>query len=205
MSDRRQEFESKLQAFIEADGEDARDRVEGDLWEIYGRDCAVFISDLSGFSRLTARYSIIHFLAMIQQCRQLLRPVITEGGGTLVKEAADNIYAIFPSASAAIDASIAMQRRLQKHNAPLHPDEQIGLCVGIGYGKVLVIEGVDFYGHELNLAFKLGEDTAEAGEILVTQGAMEQSGPERYRHERRTITVSGVTIPHASVVYDDRP
>jgi len=40
--------------------------------------------------------------------------------------------------------------------------------VGIGYGDVLRIGDADVFGAEVNAAAKLGEDTAVAGEILVT-------------------------------------
>ena len=34
-----------------------------------------------------------------------------------------------------------------------------------------MIDDDDFYGHELNLASKLGEDIAESGETLLTEAA----------------------------------
>lgn len=202
MSDAMERFEELLGEYLAATGDDARAAVRQKMWDIYGRRCAVFVSDLSGFSRLTERYSIVHFLALICQCRRLLVPVIEEGGGSPIKTPADNMYAIFPDAVAAIETSIAMQRRLRDYNQGRHVDEQIGLCVGVGYGEVLVIEKQDFFGHELNLAFKLGEDTAEPGEVLVTRAAIDAAGPGRFPHEERTVSLSGVTIPHVSVRYD---
>jgi class 3 adenylate cyclase len=202
MSDAMRQFEERLRGYLAAQGEEAREAVRQQMWEIYGQRCAVFVSDLSGFSRLTERYSIVHFLAMICECRRLLIPVIEAAGGSPIKTAADNMYAIFPDPATAIESSIAMQRRLRDYNRGRHEDEQIGLCVGVGYGDVLVIEKQDFFGHELNLAFKLGEDTAEPGEVLVTRAAMDAAGPERFPHEARSISISGVTIPHVSVRYD---
>jgi class 3 adenylate cyclase len=43
------------------------------------------------------------------------------------------------------------------------------LCVGLGYGHVLKIGDADVYGAEVNASSKLGEDTAKAWEILVTE------------------------------------
>ena len=42
------------------------------------------------------------------------------------------------------------------------------LCIGLGYGDMLRIGDADVFGAEVNAASKLGEDTAEAWEILVT-------------------------------------
>lgn len=42
------------------------------------------------------------------------------------------------------------------------------LCVGLGTGHVLRIGDRDIFGAEVNAASKLGEDTAKANDILVT-------------------------------------
>jgi len=44
------------------------------------------------------------------------------------------------------------------------------------FGRVLKIGDEDVYGHEVNLASKLGEDIARGGEILVTPGARAKIG-----------------------------
>ena len=51
-------------------------------------------------------------------------------------------------------------------------EEQVILCCCIGYGRILKIGDDDVFGHEVNLASKLGEDVAEANEILVTRAVM---------------------------------
>lgn len=195
-------FEDALREYGAEEDQAAREQQEARLWESYGQRCAVFISDLSGFSRLTEQYSIVHFLALIQRCRALLVPVIEAAGGALIKTTADNVYATFPTAEAAIEASIEGQRVLARDNAGRHPDWQIGLCVGVGYGEILVLSNQDFFGHQLNLAFKLGEDVASSGEVLVTSEALEAAGAGRYPHEARTVLCSGITIAHASVHYE---
>jgi class 3 adenylate cyclase len=44
----------------------------------------------------------------------------------------------------------------------------------VGYGEVLMVDEDDFYGNELNLASKLGEDIADPGETLLTEAAHAQ-------------------------------
>jgi len=195
-----EQFVALVRQYGAATDPEARRDTEQQLWERFGQRCAVFVSDLCGFSQLTERRSIVHFLALIHECRELLAPVVAQGGGSWVKTAADNIYAIFSEPARAIETSIAMQQLLERRNASRDPDEQIGLCVGIGYGEILVIPEVDFFGHQLNLAFKLGEDVAERGEILVTRAAMEAGGPA-FSYDPRSVSISGVTIPHGSVRY----
>jgi class 3 adenylate cyclase len=69
-----------------------------------------------------------------------------------------------------------MQHACQQFNKRRVPEDQVLLCVGIGYGKVLRIGDEDVYGQEVNAASKLGEDTAKANEILVTDGARRAIG-----------------------------
>lgn len=196
-----QRLEQLLARYTEAADPGARAQITRELWETYGRRVAVFISDLSGFSRRTRQHGIVHFLAVIHRCRGLLRPIVVEQGGTLIKMAADNIYAVFPSAGAAIEASVEMQRAVRRDNADRPEDLQIGLCIGVGYGDILVLGDENFYGDQLNLAFKLGEDVAGAGEVLVTLEALDAAGPQRFSHHRRTVRISDVSIPHVAVDY----
>jgi class 3 adenylate cyclase len=63
-----------------------------------------------------------------------------------------------------------MQKACAQENQRRTPEEQLLLCVGIGFGKVLRVGDDDVWGREVNAASKLGEDTARAGEILITEG-----------------------------------
>jgi len=65
---------------------------------------------------------------------------------------------------------------LKKYNAKKSPEEKVLLCVGLGYGKILRIGDEDVFGAEVNAASKLGEDTAKAEEILVTESVKENAG-----------------------------
>jgi class 3 adenylate cyclase len=64
-----------------------------------------------------------------------------------------------------------MQHACQQFNKRRVAEDQVLLCVGIGFGKVLRVGDEDVYGQEVNAASKLGEDTAKANEILITDAA----------------------------------
>jgi adenylate cyclase len=49
-------------------------------------------------------------------------------------------------------------------------DSHIQYCIGIGFGRVLLLSN-DLFGDEVNVAYKLGEDVARSGEILVSEAA----------------------------------
>jgi adenylate cyclase len=155
---------------------------------------AILVMDMSGFSRTTVRYGIIHFLAMIHRMHAIVKPVIAEYSGTVVKEEADNIFAVFPDVKSAVKAAINSLKHTGAVNTTLPPEMDIYLCIGIGYGEVLMLEGEDMYGSEFNLASKLGEDLAEGGEILLTSAAFEKFEGKKEDWQRVEFAISGLEL-----------
>ncbi len=143
-------------------------RIDRRIWNLFGETWAVLYSDLSGFSRRVAEFGVIHFLQTIYESHRLLVPVIQYGNGILLKTEGDSLMVIYRKPDDAVRSAIAMQQCCQRHAEAQRPEDQVLLCIGIGYGEVLHIGDDDIYGAEVNAAAKLGEDTARADEILVT-------------------------------------
>ncbi len=150
--------------------------VDAQIWSEFGVERAVMFTDLSGFSRQVAKFGILHFLQIIFEQQTLLVPVAERHEGVLVKTEADSMLLLFPNAVAAITAGIEMQRACVRANEGRSAEERMILCVGVGAGKVLRIGDEDVFGHEVNLASKLGEDTAHDHEILVTLAGRKAAG-----------------------------
>lgn len=151
-------------------------QIDARIWDLFGHESAVMFTDLTGFSRRVASFGIIHFLQEIFEQRRLLFPVIEAHDGILLKTEADSFLIVFKQARTAIECGIAMQHVCQEFNKRRMPEDQVLLCVGIGYGRVLRIGDEDVYGQEVNSASKLGEDIAKANEILVTDAARAAAG-----------------------------
>jgi class 3 adenylate cyclase len=147
------------------------------LWRRFGETLAVMFTDLSGFSRQVEKFGILHFLQIIHEQKSLLSPVIARYDGILIKVEADSFIVIFGSAGAAVRCAVEMQRVVEEFNRGRPPETEVLLCVGIGYGQILRIGEVDVFGREVNAASKLGEDTAKARDILLTQAAVDSAGP----------------------------
>ena len=162
----------------------------------FTRTLSVLVLDMSGFSRLTQRYGIIHFLAMIERMQQLVLPVVTapRHAGRLLKLEADNVYAVFPDAPLAVDAARDVQRRLDAANVVLPADWDLHACIGIGHGDVLAVGDHEVYGNEMNLASKLGEDVGCGGEILLTEAAYARLPAGEVQAERLEATISELQI-----------
>lgn len=163
------------------------------IWELFGDDWAIMFTDLSGFSRQTAEFGIIHFLQIIHEQKKLLLPLVADHDGILVKIEADSFLILFRTPDRALRAALAMQAECRRYNADRLPEEQVLLCLGIGYGRVLKIGDSDVYGAEVNAASKLGEDTARANEILVTDAARSGMGgfPEVLGYEEIAEAIPG--------------
>src|SRR5438477_1915480 len=91
--------------------------IDREIWDAFGETRAVWVLDMCGFSRLTVRYGITHFLAMIQRLHHLVRPIVIEHGGRVVKTEADNVFAAFPDVAAAVAAARRVQEQLASANA----------------------------------------------------------------------------------------
>jgi adenylate cyclase len=142
--------------------------IDAQIWAEFGETWAVMFTDLSGFSRGVEAFGIIHFLQIIHESYQLFLPCIDRHHGTLLKTEGDSLLVIFPRADDALAAAVAMQAATVSYNKNILPEEQVLLCVGLGFGPMLKIGDVDIYGAQVNAASKLGEDTAQSGEILCT-------------------------------------
>jgi class 3 adenylate cyclase len=150
-----------------------KDEIDARIWDLFGEKWAVMFTDLSGFSRHVAEFGIIHFLQIIHESQRIFSPCIDNYDGVLIKMEGDSMLVLFRKASKAIQCAVEMQRAAKDYSQDKSDAEKILLCVGIGYGKILSIGDQDVFGAEVNAASKLGEDTAKAWEILVTDSVVE--------------------------------
>lgn len=150
-----------------------KELIDKRIWDLFGEEWCVMFTDLSGFSRHVEKFGIIHFLQTIHESQRLLIPILEDNDGILLRVEGDSYLVIFRNITKAIQASIEMEKVLTKYNKKKSKEEQVLLCIGLGYGKVLKIGDNDVFGEEVNAASKLGEDKAKAGEILVTQSVKE--------------------------------
>lgn len=162
------------------------------IWDLFGETWAVMFTDLSGFSRQVEKFGILHFLQIIHEHKQILSPIIMRHDGILIKIEADSLIVIFRRTASAVRCAVEMELAMKDLNRNRPPETEVLLCVGIGHGEILRIGDMDVFGREVNAASKLGEDTAKAGEILLTRAAVEATGPlEGLAFERIDAQVGG--------------
>jgi adenylate cyclase len=168
--------------------------IDAQIRATFGETYAIMVMDMSGFSRLTIKYGIIHFLAMIHRMNQIAMPTVEEHDGAVIKFEADNAFAIFPDVEHAVEACVDIIKRLEAANTMLPELLDMHGKFGIGYGEVLIVQDEDLFGAEVNLASKLGEDLALRNEILLTEAAFNRVDVAKRQYEEIEISVSGLHL-----------
>lgn len=163
-------FHARIDAL---DGLDAPSREEAErrLRADFETELAILVLDMSGFSIHVRRGGIIAHLRRIRRMHALATPVVRAAGGSLVKCEADNLVAVFSEARQAVEAALGIHDSLAANPGGPGPDDVLSAGIGIDFGRFLLIPGKDAFGDPVNVAHKLGEDLARAGETLVTDGA----------------------------------
>lgn len=179
-----------------------RKNLENMIWQKYGTENTVLALDMFGFSLLTRKYGIIHYLSMIRRMQLTVEPIITGHGGRVIKFEADNCFALLPDSLSAARAAITIQHALAASNILTADELDIHVSIGIDYGNILIVNDDDIFGDAVNRACKMGEDIGAAGDILITKEAMELI-PEEGSIQGKPIEVSigGLSIPAFSIVY----
>jgi len=172
------EFDALIAAFADECDKDKSEVIRQRIWDKFGTEGAVFISDMASFSSTSRKVGVCHFLKLIHRARQIIEPVIKANNGTLLKFDADNCYAYFANTDDAIRASFEVNAAIFSSNEAFDLAEQIYLSVGIDYGRLLLVGDADFFGDPVNTSSKLGEDLAVRSEVLITERALEHSNFE---------------------------
>jgi len=179
-----------------------RRQIEDALWQQYGSEYAVLVLDMTGFSLLTRKYGIVHYLSMVRRMQLTVDPIIDSFEGTVIKFEADNCFAVFPQPLPAIRAAIALQIAFEASNLITTDDLDIHISCGIDYGKILIVEMEDCFGEAINRACKLGEDIGIANDILVTKEAMDLVPQEAdLKSKSLELSVSGIKITAYAIEY----
>lgn len=135
------------------------------------RLAAVAIVDVVGFSRMMANDEE-GTLAALRAHRNITDPVVLNHGGRIVKSTGDGTLVEFPSATAAVEAAVEVQKLMQARNERLPDSRRMQLRVGINLADIVVDESGDIFGDGVNVAARV-EPLADEGGIAVTNAVRE--------------------------------
>lgn len=181
------------------------EEIDAQIWKEFGKEYTVMVCDFSGYTRLTKAYGIIHFLALYQSATELCKPEVESVGGIFLKNRADNLMALFDNPNDGIETAIRINKVLSDSNSGADEISHIRICIGMSHGPIIKTD-LDAFGDAVNIAYKLGEDVARAGEVLLSDACYdkiirnERGARFRFR-EREEIVAGEVLIGFYRMVY----
>ena len=128
-------FQDKLLLYSQTEDMKERCQIDKDICAEYGAEYAVFVLDMAGFSLMTRKYGIVHYLSMVRRMQLTTEPIVKSYGGTVIKYEADNCFAVFPDPLSAVNAGIAMQHAFAASNLLTSDDLAIITGAGGGLGR----------------------------------------------------------------------
>ncbi|MEX0304785.1 MAG: adenylate/guanylate cyclase domain-containing protein [Leisingera sp.] len=129
------------------------------------RLAAIFMLDVSGFSRMMAEDEEGTLNQVLAQQQSLIAPAVRAHQGRIVKLMGDGVLAVFPSVISAVEAAADIQAGAARGG-------QLKLRIGINLGEVIIAQG-DVYGDEVNIAARL-EALAPVGGVALSAAAYTQ-------------------------------
>ncbi len=147
------------------------EEIDRRIRSLFEEEWCVVYTDMAGFSRHSPEEGIINYLTLVHEMKRMTRPILEASNGLIVKVVADTFLALFRRPPDALNALIQVNRRLAAYNDGRPRQQQIEICSGMGFGRLLKVGDEDVYGLEVNFAARLAQDLAQPFEILMTDSA----------------------------------
>jgi adenylate cyclase len=170
----------------------------------------ILFADIRGFTRISEHAQPERIVSLLNRYFSAMTDIIFAHGGTLDKYLGDGLMALFGAPTAtpddannAINAAVAMQRRLLGINVELMNEglPEIGVGMGLHTGEVIVgYIGSDrrseytAIGDTVNTSQRL-ESNAKGGEILISDATAKAARSRYQLKPRDPITVKNRTQP----------
>lgn len=137
------------------------------------RALAMLFTDLKASTQMYERVGDLKALALVREHFNVLREVVAQHDGAVVKTIGDAVMATFSDPVKAAAAAIEMHRALQK----VRPDE-LQLKIGVHVGPCVAVdsnERLDYFGQTVNIAARV-QGLAEGREVVLTDSILRSPG-----------------------------
>ena len=154
---------------------------------------SIMFTDMVGYTSLSETDEAMA-LGLLEEHRQLVRPIFARHSGKEVKTLGDGFLVEFPSVLDAVRSAVEVQETLRNRNLSAPKDRKIQLRVAVHLGDVEHRDG-DVYGDAVNVASRVHE-LAEPGGICVTGQVFDLI---RNNREFRTVSLGKRQLKNVSV------
>ncbi len=132
------------------------------------KSLTVLFTDLKGSTEMYERIGDFRAYGLVREHFGVLRDIIAERGGSLVKTIGDAVMASFAEPMPALEAATAMTREVRRVS---RDGAQLQLKVGLHTGPCIAVElneRLDYFGQTVNVASRV-QGVAGADEIAITE------------------------------------
>ena len=163
---------------------------------------AVLVIEMYEQAEVAHEHGVLPFIDMVLTMKRHCGMAVKHRHGKCVRsietKIIGQIMALFDRPIDCMRAAIEARYRCR--------DEEFNLSIGAGFSEILDLNACNAFGDAVNMAFKLGEDVAKGGEILITENIKNGLRNERFdfkMDDSRTVELSGIEIKHFNVEYDE--
>ena len=173
--------------------------------EIRQRLAAILAADAAGYSRLMAddeRATV----AALDAARGVFRAEIESHQGRVIDMAGDSVLAVFPTATGALQAALAVQRTLAVRAEKVSAERRMAFRIGVHLGDVMEKADGSIYGDGVNIAARLqglaepdGVTVSDAVQCALRQGieaSFQDIGEQQVKNIARPVRAYRVRIEH---------
>jgi len=132
------------------------------------KSMTVLFTDLKGSTEMYERIGDFRAYGLVREHFSVLRDIIAERGGSMVKTIGDAVMASFAEPTPALEAATAMTREVRRVS---REGAQLQLKVGVHSGPCIAVElneRLDYFGQTVNVASRV-QGVAGADEIAITE------------------------------------
>jgi class 3 adenylate cyclase len=173
------------------------------------RLAAIMFTDMVGYSALAQRNEA-RAIEILEEHRRVIRSVLPNHEGREVKTTGDGFLIEFPSALAAVQGAVEIQKAMHERNEAAPPEKRVNIRIGIHLGDVISSQG-DIHGDGVNIAARL-EPLAPPGGICISSAVWEQVrnkvdvplallGPAELKNIELPVVVHRVVMPWESACH----
>jgi len=127
----------------------------------------VMFTDLAGSTSYFEKYGDTVGVAWLEEHNQIVIPQLTAHEGVLVKTIGDSVMGYFNDSQKAIQAAIAMQRRIFEENQKRTDSDRMYVRVALHHG-LGYLRGGDVFGDVVNVTARIAK-ACLPGQILVSE------------------------------------
>ncbi len=135
------------------------------------RLAAIMFTDMVGYSAMVESNEQLA-IELLREHNWLVREVIGEYRGTVIKTVGDAFFAEFRSALDATRCALAVQLKLRERNRTALPERRIRVRIGVHVGDV-IDQGGDLFGDGVNIAARI-EPLAGPGGVALSEDVARQ-------------------------------